>query len=31
MEIVHGFALTLIAGIMMGANLVPLKWMKAWK
>jgi L-rhamnose-H+ transport protein len=31
MEIVRGFALTLLAGSMMGANLVPLKWTKVWK
>jgi L-rhamnose-H+ transport protein len=31
MEMVRGFALTLLAGSMMGANLVPLKWTKVWK
>jgi L-rhamnose-H+ transport protein len=31
MAIVQGFALTLLAGSMMGANLVPLKWSKIWK
>jgi L-rhamnose-H+ transport protein len=31
MDIVRGFALTLLAGSMMGANLVPLKWTKVWK
>jgi L-rhamnose-H+ transport protein len=29
--LVEGFAITLLAGIMMGGNLVPMKWMKAWK
>jgi len=27
----HGLALVLLAGITMGGNLVPMKWMKAWK
>jgi L-rhamnose-H+ transport protein len=27
----NGFGLVLLAGISMGCNLVPLKWMKAWK
>jgi L-rhamnose-H+ transport protein len=27
----RGFALVLFAGITMGGNLVPIKWMKAWK
>jgi len=31
MGIVQGFALTFLAGSMMGANLVPLKWTKVWK
>ena len=31
MGIVIGFALTLLAGTMMGGNLVPLKWTKTWK
>jgi len=31
MGVVQGFALTLLAGSMMGANLVPLKWTKVWK
>ncbi len=31
MEIIRGFALTVLAGSMMGANLVPLKWTKVWK
>ena len=31
MGIVQGFLLTLLAGTMMGANLVPLKWTKVWK
>ena len=31
MNIVQGFALTLLAGSMMGANLLPLKWSKVWK
>jgi len=28
---VEGFGLTLLAGVVMGSALVPLKWMKAWK
>lgn len=31
MTIFEGFALTLLAGIMMGGNLVPLKWIRVWK
>ena len=31
MGMVEGFVLTLVAGVMMGGNLVPLKWMKIWK
>lgn len=31
MLILQGFALTLLAGTMMGANLVPMKWTKVWK
>ncbi len=31
MALVQGFALTLLAGSMMGGNLVPLKWAKVWK
>ena len=31
MALVQGFALTLLAGSMMGANLVPLKWTKVWR
>jgi L-rhamnose-H+ transport protein len=31
MAVVEGFALTVLAGSMMGANLVPLKWTKIWK
>jgi L-rhamnose-H+ transport protein len=31
MGIVQGFALTFLAGSMMGTNLVPLKWTKVWK
>jgi len=27
----EGFLLTLVAGIMMGGNLLPMKWMKAWR
>jgi L-rhamnose-H+ transport protein len=27
----EGFALTLVAGVMMGGNLVPMKWMRRWK
>jgi L-rhamnose-H+ transport protein len=27
----QGLALVLLAGVTMGANLVPIKWMKAWK
>lgn len=28
---VEGFALVVVAGITMGGNLVPMKWMKVWK
>jgi L-rhamnose-H+ transport protein len=31
MNFVQGFALTLLAGSMMGANLLPLKWSKVWR
>jgi L-rhamnose-H+ transport protein len=31
MDIVRGFALSLLAGSLMGGNLVPLKWIKVWK
>ena len=31
MGLVEGFALTLLAGCMAGANLVPMKWMRVWK
>lgn len=31
MGLIEGFGLTLAAGVMMGANLVPLKWMRVWK
>lgn len=31
MGIVEGFALTFLAGSMMGANLVPMKWIRVWK
>ena len=27
----QGLALVLLAGITMGCNMVPMKWMKAWK
>jgi L-rhamnose-H+ transport protein len=29
--LVQGFALTFLAGVVMGSALVPLKWIKAWK
>ncbi len=31
MGILGGFALTFLAGSMMGTNLVPLKWIRVWK
>jgi len=31
MGVAQGFGLTLVAGVMAGGNLVPMKWMKSWK
>ena len=31
MGMAQGFGLTLVAGVMAGGNLVPMKWMKSWK
>ena len=31
MGMTQGFGLTLVAGVMAGGNLVPMKWMKSWK
>lgn len=31
MGMAQGFGLTLVAGMMAGGNLVPMKWMKSWK
>jgi hypothetical protein len=31
MGLLEGFGLTCVAGGVMGANLLPMKWIKVWK